>query len=98
MDEPFSALDALTRSDMRDWFLTMMDDLSLSSVLITHDVEEVVALADRVLVLGSASAEGGLPSTLIGEVEIDVPRDERDSFMLSEEALVAKRKVLELLG
>ncbi len=64
LDEPFSALDALTRTDLRDWYLAMTRELGLASVVITHDVDEAVALASRVYVLG------GSPSEVVAEVPV----------------------------
>lgn len=62
LDEPFSALDALTRSDLRTWYMDMAHELGFASLVITHDVSEAVAMASRVYVLR------GTPSTVV-EVE-----------------------------
>ena len=97
MDEPFSALDALTRRDMRSWFLSMVTDLGISCVLITHDVDEAVEMADRVLVMRGNPKEG-CPSNLVGEVPIGVSRDARGEWLLTPASLDVKRRVLELLG
>ena len=51
LDEPFSALDALTRAGMHDWLLSTWPSLGRAGLLITHDVEEALLLADEVLVL-----------------------------------------------
>lgn len=56
LDEPFGALDALTRRRLQRWLLTVMDDDQRPTVLITHDVDEAVLLADQVLVLSEAPA------------------------------------------
>ena len=96
MDEPFSALDALTRRDIRSWFLSMVGELGLSVVLITHDVDEAVEMADRVVVMrGRPSA--GVPSRLVGEVRIDVPRAGREKWLLTPESLDARRRVVGML-
>ena len=97
MDEPFSALDALTRRDMRGWFLSMVSDLGISCVLITHDVDEAVEMADRILVM-RGRPNGGVPSTLVGEVSIDAPRAERSDWLLTPASLDTKKCVLGLLG
>ena len=97
MDEPFSALDALTRRDMRGWFLSMVSDLGISCVLITHDVDEAVEMADRILVMRGRPNEGE-PSSLVGEVAIAAPRAERADWLLTPDSLAVKRRVLELLG
>ena len=97
MDEPFSALDALTRQDMRSWFLSLVSDLGMSCVLVTHDVDEAVEMADRILVM-SGNPKAGVPSVISGEVDIDCAREERAEWLLTPASLEAKRRVLELLG
>ena len=65
LDEPFGALDALTRKELQDWLLGVWQEFGRTVVFITHDVEEAVYLADRVIVLelpsglGEAGAHGG---------------------------------------
>ncbi|MDO4808288.1 MAG: hypothetical protein Q4A07_13685, partial [Coriobacteriales bacterium] len=51
LDEPFSALDAITRIDLRNWYLDMAHELGIASLVITHDVEEAAAIGDRVYTL-----------------------------------------------
>lgn len=97
MDEPFSALDALTRRDMRAWFLSMVSDLGISCMLVTHDVDEAVEMADRILVMSGAPKEGR-PSKIVGEVDVACEREGRGEWMLTPESLATKRRVLELLG
>lgn len=97
MDEPFSALDALTRRDMRGWFLSMVSDLGISCVLITHDVDEAVEMADRIVVMRGRPNEGE-PSALVGEVTIAAPREQRADWLLTPESLDVKRHVLGFLG
>lgn len=67
LDEPFSALDALTRADLRSWYMSMARELNMASLVITHDVEEAVVMADKVYVLS------GSPGTV---VEVAPNRDE----------------------
>lgn len=98
MDEPFSALDALTRQDMQDWFLGMAGSLGLTGIVVTHDINEALMLADEVLVLGPASASGALPSTIIGRFALDCPREHRREFVLGEEAARLRHELLALLG
>jgi len=52
LDEPFSALDALTKMELQDEFLRLSEELDLTSVFVTHDIEEAVYLGDRVAVMG----------------------------------------------
>ena len=95
LDEPFSALDAITRGEMRSWYCDMSRELGLASVVITHDVDEAALMADRIYVLvGTPSA--GIP-TEVGSV-IDVARIDVPDFSVTEEFLAAKRAVLASLA
>lgn len=71
LDEPFSALDALTRKQMQNWFLELHSKLQLSAILVTHDVNEAIYLADRIYVLKSK------PAQLSPPYFVHVPRSER---------------------
>ena len=51
LDEPFSALDYITKHEMYEWFLNIKKEMNLTSLIISHDIEEVVYLCDRVYVL-----------------------------------------------
>ena len=68
MDEPFSALDVQTRTLMGDELLNLWSSLSASVVFVTHDLEEAIALADKVCVLTAG------PATVKGIYTIDLPR------------------------
>ena len=59
LDEPFSALDALTRTDVRRWFVDVASELGLSALVITHDVDEAVSMASRIYVLDGRAGGGG---------------------------------------
>ncbi|GAA4642675.1 ABC transporter ATP-binding protein [Gordonia humi] len=52
LDEPFSALDPAVRGDLRGWLAELADELGMTVVLVTHDVEEALELADRIVLLG----------------------------------------------
>ena len=96
LDEPFSALDALTRTDVRRWFVDVAAELGLSALVITHDVDEAVSMASRIYVLAGAPSSGE-PSHVIGEVAVTRPAADL-SFELTDEYLAAKRQVMALLG
>ena len=68
LDEPFSALDAFTRADLQDHLLDLWADAKPTLILVTHDVDEAVVLADRVLVMRPR------PGRIYAEVEVDLPR------------------------
>jgi sulfonate transport system ATP-binding protein len=68
LDEPFSALDAFTRADLQDHLLGLWADLKPTLVLVTHDVDEAVVLADRIIVMSPR------PGRLFEEIRADLPR------------------------
>ena len=68
MDEPFGALDAMTRQALQDELLQLAAEQRMTVVFITHDLEEAIYLGDRVFVLGTD------PGRIIEKVEVDLPR------------------------
>lgn len=68
MDEPFASVDAQTRADLEDLILEIFDEYGITVVLVTHDIDEAVYLADEVVVLSSS------PSQVIRRIAIDLPR------------------------
>ena len=80
MDEPFGALDALTRAHMQDSLMEIQAELNNTVIMITHDVDEAVLLSDRIVMMTNG------PAATIGEIlEIDIPRP-RDRLALAEDA------------
>jgi NitT/TauT family transport system ATP-binding protein len=71
LDEPFAALDALTRQEMQDWLAGALIAQPRTVVLVTHDVEEAIVLADRVLVLSPR------PGHVVAALDVDVARPRR---------------------
>lgn len=86
LDEPFSALDAITKSALHRWYLDMMRQIDLSVVFITHDVDEAILLSDRVYILS------GKPGTIGAQIAIDT--EKTDDFLLSDAFLNYKRQIL----
>lgn len=71
MDEPFGALDAITRTGLQDELLRIWQETHKSILFVTHDIEEAVYLGDRVLLLGDE------PAHIVNEYRIDVDREQR---------------------
>ena len=57
LDEPFGALDAKVRKDLRHWLRTLHDETRLTTIMVTHDQEEALALADRVAIMNNGQIE-----------------------------------------
>jgi nitrate/nitrite transport system ATP-binding protein len=79
MDEPFGALDSLTRTHMQDSLMDIQADLNNTVIMITHDVDEAVLLSDRIVMMSNG------PSATVGEVlDIELPRP-RDRLALADD-------------
>lgn len=91
LDEPFSALDTLTRRAMHRWYLGVMERIRLSTLFITHDVDEAILLSDRIYLLC------GKPGRIADEIVIREPKPRGADFMLSPAFLEYKRRILESL-
>lgn len=91
LDEPFSALDTITKSQIHKWYLDVMKQINLSTVFITHDIDEAILLSDRIYILS------GKPATIDNEIVIDVKKPRGDDFNLTDEFLRYKRKIVEIL-
>lgn len=91
LDEPFSALDTLTKSAMHSWYLGVMREIELSTLFITHDIDEAILLSDRIYILG------GSPGRVTDEIVVDLPKPRGTELVLSEEFLQYKRRVTEKL-
>ena len=91
LDEPFSALDTLTKSDMHRWYLDVMDKIHLSTLFITHDIDEAILLSDCICLLT------GKPGRITEEIVIKEPKPRRKDFNLTEEFLEYKRQIIEKL-
>jgi len=91
LDEPFGALDALTRSEMQAWLLSIWREFGKTVLFVTHDVEEAVFLSDRVYVLSRR------PGTVKLELSIDLARPRAREVVASDRFVQAKRTLLQAL-
>ena len=84
MDEPFGALDALTRAHLQDSLMEIQTELNNTVIMITHDVDEAVLLSDRIVMMTNG------PAATVGEIlEIDLPRP-RNRLELADDPLYNK--------
>ena len=91
MDEPFGALDALTRAKMQSHLLQIWRKVDVTILFITHDLDEAVYLSDRILVMGAN------PGRVVEFIENPVPRPRSVEQMLSPTFLAVKRRLDELI-
>ena len=89
LDEPFSALDFITKKNIHKWYMDIRKELNLTTLLITHDIDEAIYLSDKIYILAS----NGEYSTLSKEIEINL--ENRDNT--SPEFNNIKRKILNLM-
>lgn len=91
LDEPFSALDTLTKGEMHKWYLDVMSRINLSTLFITHDIDEAILLSDRIYLLS------GKPGRIRDEIIITEPKPRSKDFMLTDAFLQYKRRILSML-
>jgi ABC-type nitrate/sulfonate/bicarbonate transport system ATPase subunit len=91
LDEPFGALDALTRQSMQAWLLGVWETRRTTILFVTHDLEEAIFLSDRVLVMS------GPPGRIVRSERIDLPRPRAVELTVTPEFVAHKRRLLDLL-
>ncbi len=88
LDEAFSALDAITKKELHKWYLDLKKEFNLTTLLITHDIEEAVFLSDRIYILGNK------PGEIIGEIKIEInPNEDIDV-----QRLLYKKVILNIMN
>ncbi len=88
LDEAFSALDAITKKELHKWYLDLKKEFNLTTLLITHDIEEAVFLSDRIYILGNK------PGEIIGEIKIKInPNEDIDV-----QRLFYKKEILNIMN
>lgn len=92
LDEPFSALDTITKSKIHRWYLDVMEKINLTTIFITHDVNEAILLSDRIYIMT------GKPGEITSEIRIATPRNRRQDYDLTEEFLEYKRQINETIA
>ncbi len=88
LDEPFSALDAVTRLQMQDWLIDRLAESPRAVLMVTHDLYEATQMADRILVMA------GGPGRITADIPITTPRAERNEAALAEVRSTLKSMLL----
>jgi len=92
LDEPFAALDALTRTDMQRWLLELWETQRRSVLFVTHSIEEALMLSDRIYVLTAA------PARIVQQLVVPFPRPRRPDVWMEPAFMTMKRELLALLA
>ena len=87
LDEPFSALDAITKISLHSWYLEISKKLELTTLLITHDIDEAIELSDRIYIIKNK------PGEIVSEIKIVL-----DNENIEENKLKYKKEILNILG
>ena len=91
MDEPFGALDAQTRSVMQDNLLELRDGIDATVVFVTHDIDEAILLADRVLIMSAG------PGRILRDLGVNLPRPRSNAIMVDPAYFALKKDCLDLI-
>ena len=87
LDEPFSALDAITKISLHSWYLEIKNKFDLTTLLITHDIDESIDLSDRIYIIKNK------PGEIVSEIIINLDKENQD-----EQKLKYKKEILNILG
>ncbi len=91
LDEPFSALDTITKASMHKWYLDVMEQIKLSTIFITHDIDEAILLSDRIYIMT------GKPGKIINEIKIAEPKPRKKDFNVNNQFIEYKKEILKIL-
>lgn len=91
LDEPFSALDTLTKTQIHHWYLQVMEKIHLSTLFITHDIDEAILLSDRIYILT------GKPGEILDEITVKEKKPRGNDFPLTDAFLNYKRTIIRRL-
>lgn len=91
LDEPFGALDSITKGHMQKWLLEVQEALNVTILFITHDIEEAIFLSDRIYVLSAR------PGTIKEELTVGFNREHKQERLINPELLIMKDAIKQLL-
>lgn len=92
LDEPFSALDPFTKYNMYRWYLDIIKDIRLSTMFISHDIDEAILLSNRIYIMA------GNPGEIVAEIKIINKPDDIINFTLEEEFIKYKKQIIEAMN
>lgn len=92
LDEPFSALDTITKSAIHTWYLDIMKKINLSTIFVTHDIDEAILLSDRIYILS------GKPGRITDEITVCLPKPRSNSLIMTDEFIAYKKLIAEKIA
>ena len=92
LDEPFSALDTITKSNIHRWYLDVMEKIHLSTLFIIHDIDEAILLSDRIYILN------GKPGRITEEIMIEEQKPRPADFNLTDTFFHYKKEIISKLA
>lgn len=91
LDEPFGALDSMTRRNMQKWLLDLTKEMNSTILFITHDIEEAILLSDRIYIISEK------PAIIKGEIKVNLPKERNEDIVTSDEFVAIKKEILKLM-
>lgn len=91
LDEPFGKLDALTKMQLHEWLINILEQFQQTVLLVTHDIEEAIFLSDRIYVFSSR------PGKVKGVVSVSLPRPRTQEMLTTSSFIEIKKQVLHML-
>lgn len=91
LDEPFGALDSMTRRKMQNWLLNLTKKMNSTILFITHDIEEAILLSNRIYIISEK------PAVIKGEIKVNLPKGRNEKIVTSEEFINIKKEILSLM-
>lgn len=91
LDEPFGALDSITRRKLQQWLMDLTKEMKSTILFITHDIEEAIFLSHRIYVISEK------PARIKGEIVVNLPKERKEDIILSEDFISIKKELLKLM-
>lgn len=91
LDEPFGALDSMTRTKMQKWLLDLTKEMNSTILFITHDIEEAILLSNRIYIISEK------PAVIKGEIKVNLPKERNENIVTSEDFINIKKEILSLM-
>ena len=91
LDEPFGALDSMTRRKMQKWLLELTKEMKSTILFITHDIEEAILLSNRIYIISEK------PAIIKGEIKVNLPKNRNEDIVTSKEFIEIKKEILSLM-